>query len=268
MFTTETQQAMGGFKTTEDPDGLPPGDSFKSLPKLSTHLYNQWFISPTPKSRGTAIAIHKTCPFQPSEHKVDPLGRYVFVKGSIAGQKYTFATIYAPNADQLTFLDNALDRLADFREGFLILGGEFNVSPDPLLDISHARPSHSYAFLKHFRKTIQSHLLTDSWRTLHPSDHDFSYYSKVHDVYTRIDHIFVDCNILELLQSASIGTISISDHAPVMVAFTIPSGMQRAWTWRLNDNLLDDAVVMAEVADTLSHYFRENPVDEQNEGMV
>lgn len=242
----------------------------KSLPKLPTHLFNQWFIStsPTPKSKGTAIAIHKACPFQPAEHDTDPLGRYVFLKGNIAGQKYTFATIYAPNADQLTFIDTTLDRLAEFREGFLILGGDFNVSPDPMLDTSHARPSHSYAFLKHFRRTIQSHLLTDSWRALRPLDRDFSYYSTVHNVYTRIDHIYVDRNILELLQSADIGSISISDHAPVTMAFSLPSGTRGVRTWRLNENLLDDAVVMAEVADTLAHYFAENPVGELSEGTV
>lgn len=87
-------------------------------------------------------------------------------------------------------------------------------------------------------------------------------------MYTRIDHVYVDHNVLELLQSASVGIISISDHAPVTVAFALPTGMQRAWTWRLNDNLLDDVAVWKEVADTLTHYLREDPVDKLNEGVV
>lgn len=188
----------------------------QSLPKLPTHLFNQWFTStsPTAKSKGTAIAIHKNHPFQPLENKINLQGRYVFLKGNIAGQKYTFATLYAPNTDQLTFIDSTLTLLADFREGLLILRGVFSISPDPLLDTSHVRSPHSYAFLKHFRKTLQSHLLIDCWRVLHPSDRDYSYYSKIHDIYTRIDHIYVDRHTLQFLQTASIGNISISDHTP------------------------------------------------------
>lgn len=211
-----------------------------------------------PKSKGTAIAIHKSCPFQPLDNKIDPQGRYVFLKGSVAVQTYTFATIYAPNTNQLTFIDSTLALLAEFREGLLVLGGDLNMSPDPSLDTSHTRSPHSFAFLKHFRKTIQSHLLLDCWRVLHPSDRDFSYYSKVHDVYTRIDHIYVDRATLEFLQEASIGNITISDHVPVNVTLTLPSGGHRTWTWRMNSNLLDDEVVVKSVSDTLTHYFREN----------
>lgn len=63
------------------------------------------------------------------------------------------ATIYyAPNVGQLTFIDAVLEKLMEFWEGSLSLGGDFNVSPDPFLDTSHHRPTHSYAFLKHFHR--------------------------------------------------------------------------------------------------------------------
>lgn len=203
-----------------------------SMPKLPNHIYNQWFLSNSPiaKSRGTAIAIHKSCPIQILDSKMDPQGRYVFLKGTIAGQKLTIATIYAPNSNQLTFLDNTLDSLAEFKEGPLILGGDFNISPDPQIDTSHKRSSHSNAFLKHFRKSLQTHRLLDSWRTLHPVDRDYSYYSKVHDTYTRIDMIYVDHVALEWLQTSSIGTITLSDHAPVTASLVMPHGTRRAWS--------------------------------------
>lgn len=170
---------------------------------------------------------------------------------------FTFATIYDPNTNQLTFLDTVLEQLLDFKEGSLILGGDFTVSPDPLLDTSHRRPSHSHAFLKHFRKALhlQSHFLMDSWRVLHPSEKDFSYYSNVYNVYTRIDLLCVDHPILELLQLASIGNITIADHAPVLITLALPSGTHRAWLWRLNENLLDGTVVVLGVTDVLTHYF-------------
>lgn len=66
-------------------------------------------------------------------NKIDPQSRYVLLKGSIAGKLYTFATIYAPNTNQLTFIDTPLELLVEFKEGFLVLGGDFNVSPTPYL---------------------------------------------------------------------------------------------------------------------------------------
>lgn len=160
----------------------------------------------------------------------------------------------------------ALELLAEFKEGFLVLGGDVNVSPDPLLDTSHARPSCSYAFLKHFCKALQSHLLIDSWRVLHPTGRDFSYYSKVNNVYPRIDHISVDRPTLKLLQSASIGNITISDHTLVVLALTLSSDTHRAW--RLNENLLDDTAVVAKVADVITHYFKENTTDDHCKGIA
>lgn len=111
----------------------------QSTPKLPTYLFNQWFLSASmvSKAKGTVIAIHKSCPFQPTEHFSDPLGRFVFLKGKIAGTLYTFSNVYAPNSTQLAFLDTTLERLSEFREGHLILGGDFNISPDPLFDTSH-----------------------------------------------------------------------------------------------------------------------------------
>lgn len=54
---------------------------------------------------------------------VDPGGRFVFVKGTIYGHRFTFAAVYAPNSIQLTLLDSVLESLSTFRDGQLILVG-------------------------------------------------------------------------------------------------------------------------------------------------
>lgn len=113
-----------------------------------------------------------------------------------------------------------LDRLTRFREGILKLGGNFNVKPDPLLDKSQNRPTQSNAFLKHFRKALQTHLLVDSWRAQQTNDKDFSYYSNIHDVYTRINIVYVN-QTLELLIDSTIEQITISDQAPVTATLSL-----------------------------------------------
>lgn len=52
--------------------------------------------------------------------------------------------------------------------------------------------------------------------------------------------------------------ITISDHAPVSISLHPLSMEARTWSWRLNDNILDDAVALKQVSDTISLYFAEN----------
>lgn len=139
--------------------------------------------SPKTKSRVTAIAIHKNCPFQPMAHRTDSQGCCVFLKGTIRGQVYIFDTLYTPNSQQLSFIHTVLDSLADYREGRLVLVGDFNVSPDPTVDTLACPSMHSFAFLKHFCKSLQKQTLVDSWRIMHASEKDHSYYSTIQSVY-------------------------------------------------------------------------------------
>lgn len=241
-----------------------------SVPRLPTHLYRSWFLSnsPRPKSGGVAIAIHKNCPFVLTDQLIDPHGRYVFVKGSIYSRRFTFAAVYAPNNKQLTFIDSILDTLTSFKEGQLIMGGDFNVSPDPQIDTSSSRSAHSFAFLKHFRKSLQAHHLVDCWRLLHPVDRDYSYFSATHNVYTRIDLLLMDQYSLDSLSGASIGSITLSDHAPVFISLRPLSAEARTWSWRLNECILDDAVAHKQVLDAISLYFDENTTGEVGMGSV
>ncbi|CAH2254466.1 Hypothetical predicted protein [Pelobates cultripes] len=81
------------------------------------------------KKAGVAILFAAHVPFVCAEIKADPLGRYIFLKGSIADRRYTFASIYAPNTRQHSFLTRTLKSLEHFREGLLILTGDLNI-PD------------------------------------------------------------------------------------------------------------------------------------------
>lgn len=82
------------------------------------------------------IAFRKSCPLLPLSSQLDPEGCFLFIKGMLHGQCYTFASIYAPNTGTVNFLARTLKMLEKFREGFLILGGDFNLTLDPHMDTS------------------------------------------------------------------------------------------------------------------------------------
>ncbi|CAH2295567.1 Hypothetical predicted protein, partial [Pelobates cultripes] len=88
------------------------------------------------KRTGVAIIFAHTVPFLSTATQADPLGRFLFVKGTIADHKYTFATIYSPNKGQHWFLATTLTRLERFREGTLVLAGDLNLPLDPRVDSS------------------------------------------------------------------------------------------------------------------------------------
>lgn len=112
-------------------------------------------------------------------------GRYLFLKGDLAGRRVTLASIYLPNQAQLSCLNGILNKLQIFMEGGIILGGDLNVALDPLLDVSKSTTHLSYQY---YQKAIQSMRLVDVWRVQHPAQRDYTFYSAPHNSYSRIDY--------------------------------------------------------------------------------
>ncbi|CAH2284613.1 AP-1 complex-associated regulatory isoform X1 [Pelobates cultripes] len=84
-----------------------------SRPKLHDHRYPTGYFSDYHggKARGTAILLHKRVPLQEMGVQTDREGRFVFLKGTIAGQIYTFANIYVPNQRHYRFLSRTFRKL-------------------------------------------------------------------------------------------------------------------------------------------------------------
>ncbi len=69
----------------------------------------------------------------------------------------------------------------------IILGGDFNLLMDSVLDHSEAKvckPPRATLTLHRMCKNLG---LTDIWRLLNPSGRDYTFFSSVHKIYSRID---------------------------------------------------------------------------------
>lgn len=102
----------------------------------------------------------------------------------------------------------------DFKQGHIILAGDFNGSMKHRLDSMSRALIRDIKQLNLVRKKIHNHQLVDPWRVAHPSKKYYTYYSSVHDTYLRLDYMLVDHGLLENVVDASIGVISILDHVP------------------------------------------------------
>ena len=90
-------------------------------------------------SCGVAILFKKGFDCTVLSKLEDPLGRYLILKAEIKDKLYVLINIYAPNKDKdiITFLNNLRTILQNENledEENIVMGGDFNCSPNPSLD--------------------------------------------------------------------------------------------------------------------------------------
>lgn len=99
---------------------------------LKVKMYSKniptWYYgdSPIRRSKGVAIGFGKNICFVIEKRKADPEGRFLFLTGTIQGMRYTLANIYCPNTNPKKYLVEKLKDLLEFKQGKLILAGDFN----------------------------------------------------------------------------------------------------------------------------------------------
>uniref|UniRef100_A0A8C5PKM6 Reverse transcriptase domain-containing protein n=3 Tax=Leptobrachium leishanense TaxID=445787 RepID=A0A8C5PKM6_9ANUR len=229
-------------------------------PSFKNHKYPIGYFSNATAGRvcGTAVLFSRSTPFSNPTSLLDPAGRYTFVKGQIGAQWYTFVSIYLPNRQQHSAIRSIFHQLQDFQEGILVVGGDLNLPLDARLDTSRGVTSTPHTVLRRTRTALHSLRLMDCWRSLFPSARDYTYYSAPHQLYTRLDYIFLPFGSMHLLESATIGPMTWSDHCPVLITLSSPLARPREKLWRLNESLLTDPQIKEGLQDALQNYFKEN----------
>lgn len=231
-----------------------------NTPKLASHKYPISFhaTNPLTKTKGVSILLSKNLPWQLIDSLIDPEGRYVFLKGTIHNRMVTLANIYSPNTAQVCFFRSIAAILAGFQAGTTILGGDFNVTLQPILDSSSGSSTLPYRALRQVKMQLQELLLHDTWRTLHPNGKDYSFFSAPHSRYSRLDYLFLSQKDLPFLKSATIEPLLISDHHPITLSLSFPERNLVTKIWRLDPSLLTSEIDTNHIRTSLNNYFREN----------
>lgn len=221
------------------------------------------------KSRGVSIQISARVPWSLLDIRTDPMGRYLFLKGMIGEVKVTIANLYAPNCQQDVFTRKHLKLLQTFSEGQLIMGGDLNTALIPSEDTSAGISSTPRGTRKMIHAALHAAQLIDVWRLWHPGERDYTFYSQPHHSYSRIDYLFVPHGQLQAVRGATIGSITWSDHAPVMMRYALTDfhrGQRKPW--RLNESLLQDPETLADITREITHYFQANTSSDGDTGLV
>ena len=198
------------------------------------------------KKRGVAILFHKSVYFQKEELFQDDEGRIVMVVGKIDNTQITILNLYAPNEDHPQFFKKVASILADKAKGVLIVGGDYNCVTQGKQDRLPADTGPKMKKVLALQGMIEELGLVDIWRSLHPKERDFTFWSHVHGTYSRIDWFAISKKDAYRALESKIEPITISDHAPVTLSMTLGSE-ERFKYWRLNVSLLADPEVCKEL---------------------
>lgn len=220
-------------------------------------IYHSTFSS---KARGAAVLIRRGVPFLQKKTIADKEGRYIIVIGEIHNISITLVNIYAPNTDNPIFFQKVFALIPDISQTNLIIGGDFNTVLDTYLDRSSTKKPPQNASTQFLNSYIQNTNILDIWRIMNPSGRDYSFYSPVHNSYSRIDYFLVDAKLAPFALDVQYHSIVISDHSPLSFSVCLDHMDKPHNSWKLNPQLLTDKNFCEYLKHHISFYFEKNDI--------
>ena len=226
--------------------------------KLRRNWVGQVFYSSyNTKSRGVAILLHKNLPFTLDKVVSDEEGRYVLISGFLYGEHILLGCVYAPNVFEASFFSKLLSAITSFSINYTIIGGDFNSALNSNIDQSTPRPTPSRKSTR-LREICNDLELFDVWRVLNPRTRDFTFFSRPHQVYSRIDFFLTSRMILDRTKECTIGIQTLSDHCPVSLIVHPPYRDPASRQWRLNPSLMSSPPFLEYITNKWKFFFSVN----------
>uniref|UniRef100_A0A667YQW2 exodeoxyribonuclease III n=1 Tax=Myripristis murdjan TaxID=586833 RepID=A0A667YQW2_9TELE len=170
-----------------------------------THLI--FYSSFNSKSRGVAILLHKRLPFTVEKCIKDSEGRYVIISGFLYGEKLIQGCIYSPNTFEASFYSKLIAVLSSNTSPLIILGGDLNACLEPELDQHPVKSTHPSKTAIVTGALFSDLNLFDTWRILNPKV--FTFFSRPHNSFSRIDYFVTSRQALERVKTCSIKAMTL-----------------------------------------------------------
>ena len=185
----------------------------------------------------------------------------LYTKVELNNATYHLYNVIIPQDDKIA-LDSIQCLSASLRklnEGTIIIGGDFNTTPNPSMDRLCKSFEHRPRIANSLQTVVESNRLRDVWRRLHPHDKKFSWQrnnprSNTGISKARLDRFYAPIDVMSSVLSCDIVPCSLSDHSAVCLKITTPSPQKRGSAfWHFNNSLLEDQ----NFADIITHFWSE-----------
>lgn len=239
------------FKTFQDYDIVSLQETYVNDKNL-LHWKQDWpgdfcHINGTTNSLGLITLINKQFQYDNLE-EIKINNRCLGISFIHNDKHVVIFNIYAPSVkdERVDFLENLPD-LATFYNpnSLVILNGDFNMTVDNKSNISGL--PHSNKEIICFNQFINKYSLFDTWKINHPNEEDYSWIrfinrpnSQTQYVARRLDYLFCNDNLKELLTFSEMQHFSSTDHKAIISFFKMDNFPRGKGLWQLNEELLDD----------------------------
>lgn len=208
------------------------------------------------RRRGVITLISNTVNFEMLEEVCDKDGRYVAVKGRINNNVVSLINVYPPPEGNPKFYQKLSEKIISFSEGTLICGGDWNCVLNHTKDTTSLK-RHKNNKSKALNLLIKEVDLCDVWRELHPLEKDYTHFSVVHKVHSRIDIVLINRSDKHRVIDCNIGIADLSDHNAIHLTIHLYNQNMKS-LWKLNTGILNNESVVQEIKKELNQSLRKN----------
>ena len=156
------------------------------------------------------------------------------IASSFEKQNFQIVNIYAPtkNSEKLKFYKKLKNYITT--KNNLILGGDFNMVEDILLDRQGGHPNNTHMLgLDYLKQIKEKNKLIDIWRKENPNKRLFTFHNQNQFIHSRIDRFYINKN--KKTKYISIFPNNSSDHDGLKLIIQIEKTNSKGkGYWKLN----------------------------------
>ena len=214
----------------------------------------------TANSRGVLLGFSEHLGINIVSSFVDPDCRFAGAHVQLKKEAFTVVAIYLePSISQEVWtqtLDRIMTEMVQGRNPHVLFCGDFNAVLDNSLDKFSPKgskaPCRSGIWLKQY---MDIHELTDVWRAAHPEEKCFTCFGQA---ISRIDLALASPSFLTHVLDLHIDTSYLSDHAPVIVDFSLANDSRGPGFWHLPQHFLSDPAYVKMIENLVDEVRRQN----------
>ena len=203
-----------------------------------------YFNHGSSNARGTVILVKRQAQHvEILNHVVLSQGRAHYIEFEIEGTNFCLANIYAPNNDDLNFLETVtFDLIARPRNDHLIMCGDWNTVLNNSLDKMGGSTTHANHRCQHFLNNFMNdHGFSDIFRLTHNSDKVFTHFNKKCKTASRLDFFVIEDRLVNFpICEAEVSHGYRSDHSYISLSIQGSAIEHGRGYWKLNNSHLDD----------------------------
>ena len=190
-------------------------------------------------SGGTCILTNNKWTSAISQVQTDPNGRYVMCTLQMEETKLTLCNLYAPNVDDPRFFVNLLEKVNEYENEHVIIGGDFNLVMEPEMDRLNSKFNHTKS-QKIIETFIEDNYFSDIWRDRNPEENCYTWFGRHPVAASRIDMFLIDSGLANLVKETNINKSCRTDHALITMLIQDPNHKRGPGVWKLNNGVLGE----------------------------